>query len=241
MKKSSAWEFETPGGLYDKPETDLEVISPVARRVLAAARKALPLNTHRGPAFDDLDGCPLEIHQYQIWLHARLRSSGLAKGLAGGPAFLHDVAGELSWPWNVLARLFAPRTYEQLTRRVAQNLEWYVDQSKPVSDPWKSASELFAPCLFCTALTMVVLYFATGLRELNWVLLTGSGMLLFAFIFTSLIVFSRNTHKHATNTAELYSYLAESYGEAAESDHGKNAERWHKLISGLKQFTNVAD
>jgi len=203
--------------LFTSPELDWDEIgSPVARRAIRAAYRALPADTHRGPAFDDPDKCPWEIHEYQQWLHQQLRDRGLAKALAGGQAFLPDCSDELSQPWRWLARLFAPRTIEQLTRHVAVNLEWYVDQSRPLRDPWKLASDLVFPTALLTALVAVPLLLTTGIGAGGWVIALGASLLVAALVYGLMLIFGRNTHKHRTNCAELYEYLLEAYSELDE-------------------------
>lgn len=239
-QKSSAWDWQYTGGEYAPPDPEPNVVSPVAKRVLKTVRRTIPLGTTRGPAFDDPEKCPFEVHQYQIWLAARLKSSGLAAWLAGGPAFLPDVADELRWPWNVLARAFAPRSYEQLARKVAGNLEWYLDQSRPVRDPWKIAASLVPTTVWLTLFTFSLVFFTTGLRSADWVTATGVGLALFALIYTILMQYNRNTHFHATNTAELYRYLAETYSEPEHPDSPSAEREWNELIQRLPRLNAAA-
>jgi hypothetical protein len=190
-----------------------EVVSPVARRVIKTAWRMIPMGTTWGPALDDPLNCPFEIHQYQLWLFARLRASGLAKGLAGGEALLPDITAHLAQPWRYLARLVPPRTYEQLTRQLARNLEWYLDQSRPPEDIWTQTQRKLPITALLTGLLLAALGAGTGLFQLHWLAIIGLFILITLALFGLVTLFGRNTHKHQTNCAELFFYLLEEYAE----------------------------
>jgi len=190
-----------------------EVVSPVARRVVKAAWRMIPAATTWGPALDDPLNCPFEIHRYQIWLFERLRMNGLAKALAGGDALLPDITAHLAQPWRWLARLSPPRNYEQLTRQVARNLEWYLDQSRPPQDIWTQTQQKLPITAVLTAVLMASLGTGTGLFSLHWIVVVGLFILITLLLFGVVTLFGRNTFKHQTNCAELYHYLLEEYAE----------------------------
>ncbi len=125
--------------------------------------KLIPAGTRGGPAFDDPAHIPRELLDYQDWLHERLHTSGLAKGLAAGPDFLPDITAELPQCWRTIARLTAPRTYRRLTEQVLRNLEWYLGKGTPPVTPIHKLRKTLMPSLALTAFTLVSLGFATKL------------------------------------------------------------------------------
>jgi hypothetical protein len=202
-----------PGTVKLPEERWPHVTSPVALRVIERLYKAMPPGVHRGPAIDDPFNCAVEIHDYQQWLHEKLRRSGLAKALAGGPAFLADVSEHLDQPWRWIAGLLAPRKYEQLALKIRNNLEWYVDQSKPIRDPLKLASSVFWPSVALTLVLQLTLIIGREMLVFDWIAAFWKAILIFVVLFLTCLMFGKNTLKHHTNAAELYWYLLENYSE----------------------------
>lgn len=193
-----------------------QVTNPVARQVVRAAYRMLPSDTHRGPAFDDPEKIPPEIHEYQQWLSERLEASGLAKGLAGGPAMLPDAAAHLPWPWRYLAQKYGPKNYRQLTRMIISNLEWYLDQSRVLRDPWTIASEQLPLSAIFTLLLLASLWMSTPLHGAGWFLVLVVFLLIFVFCFTAQLLWGRDSHKHKTNCAEFYHYIVREYSDSEQ-------------------------
>ncbi|MBN2083365.1 hypothetical protein JW859_14305 [bacterium] len=198
-----------------------DITSPLARQVVATAYRQLPPGTDRGPAYDEPGSCPQEIHEYQLWLNARLRQSGLAKGLAGGLAFLPDPTDHLSWPWRYLARRYGPRNYGQLTRQIVQNLEWFVDQSQQLRDPWTIAGEQLPYSLLFTFMLFISMAPTTPIFRLHWLLVLAIFLGVWAFCYVLQVTWGRKSHRHKTNCAEFFHYLRREYSDTQPSgaDH----------------------
>lgn len=208
-----------------------EISNPLARQVVKAAYHMLPSDTENGPAFDDPENCPMLIHEYQMWLRERLEASGLAKGLAGGPALLPDATAHLPWPWRYLAHKYGPKDYRQLTRMMINNLEWFVDQSRVLRDPWTIASEQLLLSAVITVLLMASFWLSTPLNGAAWFLVLVAFILIFAFCFSAQLLWGRDSHKHKTNCAEFYRYVRQEYADA------KQLQPEHEFeLSGLPGF-----
>ena len=212
-----------------------DVTNPVALRILDRLYRSMPHGVHRGPAFDDPEKCTMELHDYQMWLHDRLRSSGLAKALAGGPEFLADASEHLTQPWRWIARLLAPRSYEQLALRVRNNLEWYVDQSRPIIDPLKKLESGFWPSLGLALLLQLAQFYCRGMQVGDWIAFLGETLLIIAVLLTASLLFGGNTLKHHTNAAELFWYLLEQYSEPRRTG-SESPEDDGESLSALAHF-----
>ncbi len=193
-----------------------DVSNPHAREVIAAARGMLPLDTLYGPAFDDPEKCPPEIHDYQVWVNDALGRSGLAKGLAGGEAMLPDPTAHLPWPWRYLAQRYGPRNLRQLTQFMVRNLEWYVDQSKKLQDPWTIIANQLPMTMLLSVLSIAALATSTPLYQVHWSILFGIALLAAALVLAMQLIWGRDSHKYKTNVAELYHYLIREYSDAEE-------------------------
>lgn len=194
----------------------------LALQVLETVYHAIPPGTHHGAALDNPVNVAPVLHDYQNWVHDRLRASGLAKALAAGEAFLPDIAEELPQPWRYLARLFAPRNYRQLTLQVLGNLAWYLgERSRPMTPAHKIQS-VFWPTFFLTGLMLVTLLLATPLGTKPWSVIVLAALALAAFIFGTAYLWGQDTTGRASvNGAELYAYLLESYAEPGEEEENK--------------------
>lgn len=193
-----------------------EISNPIAREVVRTAYRMLPADTTRGPAFDDPENCPMSIHDYQMWLRERLENSGLGKGLAGGAALLPDATAHLPWPWRYLAQKYGPRSYRQLTRMLIRNLEWYVDQSRVLRDPWTIAGEQLPLSALFTLMLLASLWMSTPLRGAGWFLVVLAFLLIFAFCFSIQLIWGGDSHKYKTNCAEFYRYVVREYSDSEQ-------------------------
>ena len=186
----------------------------LAYEVLEAVYQLIPAGTRGGPALDDPLAVPPALHDYQNWLHQRLRDSGLAKALAAGPDFLPDITVELPPFWRYVARLTAPRSYRRLTEQVAHNLAWYLGEGTPPVTWTHKLYRSLAPALFLTALLLLSLLGATDLLKQSWAAIVLFSCTLFAFTFGIVSLYEQDTSgRFRANCAELYAYLLEAYAE----------------------------
>jgi len=186
----------------------------LAYEVLETVYHLIPAGTRGGPALDDPLSIPPALHEYQNWLHQRLRDCGLAKALAAGPDFLPDITFELPLFWRYIARLTAPRNYRQLTAQVTRNLAWYVGEGTPPVTLAHLLHRALLPSLFLTALLLLCLAGSTGLSTQPWPVLVLYSCILLAVIFGTVSMFGYDTTgRFRANCAELYAYLLESYAE----------------------------
>lgn len=195
-----------------------DVSNPIAKDVIATVFKMMPADTLYGPAWDEPDRHLIEVHNYQAWINEELGKSGLAKGIAGGEAMLPDPTAHLPWPWKYLARRFGPKNIKQRTTYITRNLEWYVDQSRKLKDPWTIAAEHLPMTFMLTVLMMGALATATPLYKVHWLILLGMTVLTTGIIFTAQHIWGRNTVNHKTNCAELFHYLIREYSDEPEDD-----------------------
>jgi hypothetical protein len=186
----------------------------LAYEVLETIYHLIPAGTRGGPALDDPLNIPPALHEYQNWLHARLREAGLAKALAAGPDFLPDITLELPPFWRFIARLTAPRSYRRLTEQVVRNLAWYLGEgTPPVTLAYKLRSALL-PAVFMTILLLASLMGATGLGQQPWPVILLCGLLLLALILGAVWNYGADTTgRFRADCAELYAYLLEAYAE----------------------------
>jgi len=206
------------------------VSNPIARDVIKTAYKMLPADTLYGPAFDDPEKCPPEIHEYQIWINEELGKSGLAKALAGGEAMLPDPTAHLPWPWKYLARRYGPKNLHQLTQFMVRNLEWYADQSTKLKDPWTIIAGQLPMTVLLSVLAIGALATSTPLYQVHWLILLGVALLMAGFVLALQLIFGRDSHKHKTNCAELYHYLVREYSDA-EEDETLSADHYRLKLS----------
>lgn len=186
----------------------------LAYQVLEAVYHCIPAGTRGGPLLDDPLNAPRALLDYQAWLHQRLRASGLAKALAGGPDFLPDISFDLPPFWRSIARLTSPRNYRRLAEQVLRNLAWYLgDGSLPATPAHKLRSSLF-PALVLTATLIGIFLMTTELGRQPWPVVMFYGMILLAIEFIVVCYYNHDTSgKLRANCAELYAYLLEAYAE----------------------------
>ena len=194
----------------------------LAYDVLEAVYLAIPAGTRGGPALDDPRNTLQALYDYQLWVHRRLRESGLAKGLAAGEAFLPDITVELPQFWRYLARLFAPRNYRQLALQVLGNLAWYLGEDCQPVTPVHKAQAALPPTLLMTGLALLPLMLGTNLGTMPWPVILLAAIILAAFVFCIACFWGQDTTgRHSVNCAELYSYLLESYAEPGEDEQNQ--------------------
>ena len=208
-----------------------KVTNPIARSVLHTVWRMLPPDTVFGPTFDNPDKCPPELFEYQERINEALGKSGLAKALAGGEAMLPDPTAHLPWPWKYLARKYGPKNLQQLTRLVVNNLEWYVDQSVKLKDPWTIIAEQLPINLALTAMVMLAFVTATSINTAHWVALIGLTLGGAGLILAMQLIWGRETHKQKTNLAEFYHYLMREYSDT-EEDPDEDPEKYRLRLRG---------
>lgn len=186
----------------------------LAYEVLETVYHLIPAGTRGGPALDNPLDIPPALHDYQHWLHQRLRDCGLAKALAAGPDFLPDIAEELPLFWRYIARLTAPRNYRQLTAQVTRNLAWYAGEGTPPVTLAHLLYRALVPALVLTVILLPMLLATTSLGTQPWPVMVLCGCILLAVMFATVSLFGHDTTgRFRANCAELYAYLLESYAE----------------------------
>jgi hypothetical protein len=186
----------------------------LAYEVLETVYHLIPAGTRGGPALDNPLDIPPALHDYQNWLHQRLRDCGLAKALAAGPDFLPDIAEELPPFWRHIARLTAPRNYRGLTEQVTRNLAWYAGEGTPPVTLAHNLHRSLLPSLILTVLVLPPMLATTALGGQSWPVIVLCGCILLAIIFGTVSMFGHDTTgRFRANCAELYAYLLESYAE----------------------------
>jgi hypothetical protein len=158
---------------------------------------------------------------YQESVRWRLKHSGLAQMLPAGLDLLPDYYGSLAPLWAPLARITKPRTYRQLTYHFCENMEWYLEPTRPAVP----TSQIASLAIAVSALPGLAFYIAM----LSGMLFSMFFMWAFILIPVTLIVVlvatrskSRSTRttyqvRRQIHAIELFRYLIEQYSDPVET------------------------
>ncbi|MCC7477410.1 hypothetical protein IT575_03035 [bacterium] len=193
------------------------VSNPIALDIIEALHRMLQRldDTRRG--LDDSDPAGLET------LKERLRRSGLAQGLAGGPGLLPERRIRRDWLFENFERLHRPRSYPALAREMALHLEWYLRPWEPEYLP-RNYARLLAVLLGGIGVAVTLgMGFYSGVYQAGTpgLLIIGGLLLPGILLLLSSLSTTPGRPDDATlrrNVQALMEYLIESYSDDYTED-----------------------